>query len=68
MVILYIITYVIIGLVVACTVRDLCDHIDNISMDEEQFISFIVFWPIGLFIFIFILLVKFCEWVFRNDR
>ena len=55
--------YFIIGIVSAYIVRHACKHIDHVSMDDGQFISFIIFWPLGLFIFMLILLVELSKWI-----
>lgn len=58
MVMLWFVGYLAIGIVLAYIVRYVCKHIDHASMDDGQFISFIIFWPLGLFIFMLILLVE----------
>ncbi len=66
MVILWFVGYFVIGIVSACIARRVCKNIDFASLDDGQFISFIVFWPFGLFIFIIILLVELSKWIGKS--
>jgi len=66
MTILWTIGYFVIGIVSAYIVRHACKYIDHANMDHGQFISFIIFWPLGLFFFMLILLVELSKWMGKS--
>ncbi len=58
-----ILVYFVIGIISACIVRYACKYIDHANLNDGQFISFIIFWPLGLFVFMLILLVELSKWI-----